>query len=54
MDNTADGRLRCFLSNSKRSLLDVTKAISRPEKKAEKSNANNINEKLSKIRLPTS
>ena len=42
-------RLRSFLSNSKRSLFEVTKAISNPEKKADKSSVINIYMKLSKI-----
>ncbi len=44
-----DVRFRCFLSNSKRSLLEVTKAISNPEKNAEKINVSKMSIKLSKI-----
>ena len=46
-----DVRFRCFLSNSKRSLLEVIKANSSPEKKAVKSSVNRMNMKLSKIRF---
>lgn len=42
-----DVRLRCFLSSSKRSLLEDTNAISIPEKNAEKSNDKRMKEKLS-------
>ena len=48
MDSIEDVRFRCFLSNSKRSLLEVTKAISNPEKNAEKSKVSRIYEKLLK------
>lgn len=40
---------RCFLSNSNRSLLDDTNAISSPEKKAEKTNERKIKLKLFKM-----
>ena len=42
-------RLGCFLSNSKRNLFEVIKAISNPEKNAEKINVNRMYVKLSKI-----
>jgi len=45
-----DVMLRCFLSSSKRSLLDVTKAISSPEKKAEKTSVKIIKDIVFKIR----
>ncbi len=46
-----DVRFRCFLSNSKRNLFEVTKAISNPEKNAEKINVSKMSTKLSKIIL---
>jgi hypothetical protein len=51
MDKIDEVRLRCFLSNSKRSLFELTKAISNPEKKAEKSNVKIISVKFPKTRL---
>lgn len=45
----ADVRFCCFLSSSKRSLFDVTKAISIPEKNAEKSSVINIKVIISKM-----
>ena len=49
MDKMEDVRLRCFLSNSNRNLFEVTKAISNPEKKAERSKVKTMKEKLFKM-----
>jgi len=44
-------RFCCFLSSSKRSLFDVTNAISNPEKKAESKSVRSMNEKRPKMLL---
>ena len=49
MESIDEDRLRCLRSNSNLSLLDDTKAISIPEKNAEKSKANKMKIKLSKM-----
>ena len=49
MERIEELRLGCFLSSSNRRRLELTKAISSPEKKAEKSSVNKIKVKLSKI-----
>ena len=49
MDNIDDAKLFCFLSSSNRNLFEETKAISIPEKKAEKAKDQNMKIILSKI-----
>ena len=51
MERIEEVRLGCFLSSSNRSRLELTNAISKPEKKAEKSSVSKIKVKLSKIDL---